>query len=239
MTFMHDLSLQAANAMFNGANIAVIVGSVLVLIGAIAIFWSVGIKERYADERASKNEADTANANARAAEADKRAAEATLQVAQANERIAELNKAAETARLETLKIQQRLAPRTLTHEQIEGLTTALKPFSGQKLNAMWKEDPERIQLGSAICGALAAAGWVLATSLGEDANRIGVGILVEVASDADARSKAAATALANALKGANLSAFGPVPMRPTGGGISLGNPLPDAKIMLTVGTKPQ
>ena len=83
---MFDLSLQASNAVLRWANIALIAGATLVLGGTIAAIWASGIRERYADQRISKNEADTAAANAQAEGAKVEAARANESAANANER---------------------------------------------------------------------------------------------------------------------------------------------------------
>ena len=46
---MFDITLPKANLIFNLANIALIVGAVLVAIGTIAAIWAGGIRDRFAD----------------------------------------------------------------------------------------------------------------------------------------------------------------------------------------------
>src|SRR5260221_12033912 len=113
---MLDLSQCAANAIYNAANIALIVGGVLVLMGTIAAIWSSGIRERYADERISSNEAKTAQAVASAAIANEQAADAGATAAIANRaaadagaRVADANKAAKHERLERMKLEALIA----------------------------------------------------------------------------------------------------------------------------------
>lgn len=78
---MFNLSQTAADGMFGWSNVFLVIGAALVLVGTIGIVWSSGIREKYADERISKNEADTARANADAAQANAKAAEAELTLA--------------------------------------------------------------------------------------------------------------------------------------------------------------
>jgi hypothetical protein len=116
---MLDLSLPTANALFGLSNIALIIGGVLVLIGTVGVFWTTGIRDRYAEERISSNEAQTAMANEGAAKA--------------NERASELAKEAEHERLERLQLEAEIAPRRLTREQREAIATVLTRFAGRSV----------------------------------------------------------------------------------------------------------
>jgi hypothetical protein len=82
MLSVFDISLPTANIIYTLSNLALILGAGFVLLGTVGAIFSDGIRERFADGRISKNEADTATANARAAEAEQRAAEARLRLAQ-------------------------------------------------------------------------------------------------------------------------------------------------------------
>ena len=66
---MFNVSLPVADAVFTWANVVLVVGAVLALVGTAAVFWSTGIRERYADERIAANEAETAKAKAETARA--------------------------------------------------------------------------------------------------------------------------------------------------------------------------
>lgn len=48
-----NLSQAAADAIFGYANVAMMIGAAIVLIGTIGAIWSGGIRERYANERIS------------------------------------------------------------------------------------------------------------------------------------------------------------------------------------------
>jgi hypothetical protein len=63
------ISSDTADRIFNLANILLIVGAVFALVGTITTIWTSGIRENYANERISKNELETAQANAQAAQA--------------------------------------------------------------------------------------------------------------------------------------------------------------------------
>ena len=66
---MFNVSLPVADAVFTWANIVLVVGAVLAFVGTAAVFWSTGIRERYADERIAANEAEAAKAKAETARA--------------------------------------------------------------------------------------------------------------------------------------------------------------------------
>jgi hypothetical protein len=234
------LSLHAATTIFNAANVALVLGTVLVLAGTIAVVWTGGIKERYADERTSKNESDIADANQRAAEANERSVNATLDLTKANERIAELNKIAEDERLARVKIEQRLAPRTLTGENLVELSNALRSFAPEKIVVACSPDTEPEMLARLLVNALVAAGWIVSLQIGHDAARIVVGVLVEAKTEAGKSHTNAATALCNAIKASDVAVTGPIAWQAnamTGAFVGYGDSLPDAAIRLTVGTK--
>lgn len=66
---MLNVSLPVADAIFTWANVVLVIGAVLAFIGTAAVFWSTGIRERYADERIAANEAATAKAKEETARA--------------------------------------------------------------------------------------------------------------------------------------------------------------------------
>ncbi|CAE6830354.1 hypothetical protein R69776_06580 [Paraburkholderia nemoris] len=104
---MFDITLLKANFIFNLANIALIVGAVLVAIGTITAIWAGGIRDRFADERTQANEARTAIAREEAA----RANENTEKLKESN---LILQAAADRERAERLKLEARIAPRRLS-----------------------------------------------------------------------------------------------------------------------------
>jgi hypothetical protein len=66
---MFSITSPVADAIFTYANILLVVGAVLAFVGTAGVFWSTGIRERFADERIAANEAETARAKAEAAQA--------------------------------------------------------------------------------------------------------------------------------------------------------------------------
>jgi hypothetical protein len=115
---MFHLSLQAANELYGVSHALLIIGALLVFAGTVGVFWTGDLRDRYAAERISNNEAETAIATAEAAKASERAAELTRQAAS-------LQVDLERERIERLKIEERIAPRRLTERQRDLLQKAL------------------------------------------------------------------------------------------------------------------
>ncbi|MGI4810193.1 MAG: hypothetical protein ACRYF2_19030 [Janthinobacterium lividum] len=133
---MFEIPLNAANLIYTLSNAALTSGALCVLLGTVGVFWSGGIRERYSDERIARNEAETASANARAAEAEKGTAEARLKLAQIT------------------------TPRHLKPEQIEKLTGLLLAGAKGKVvvRGRWP-DEEALSLGTQINGIISGAGF--------------------------------------------------------------------------------
>jgi hypothetical protein len=152
LVFMIDLSLPQANALYNTANVVLILGAFLVLLGTIVAIWTGGIRERFGNERLSNNETETARAKADAAKADAHAAEVNLELAK-------------------LK-----APRTLGGEQQQRLVSQLRPFSGQTFSFTVVPDTEPLALMSMIRTVLVSSGWVRVPSQLGDIEVDGAGV---------------------------------------------------------------
>lgn len=86
---MFNISQSTANGIFGLSNVILSIGALLVLLGTIGAIWSGGIRERFADDRISSNEAKTLQATLDAAKADAKAAKANERTALAE---LELNK---------------------------------------------------------------------------------------------------------------------------------------------------
>jgi multidrug efflux pump subunit AcrA (membrane-fusion protein) len=132
---MVELSSKAADELYAWSNIALVVGSVIVVVATLLIFYAGKARDHYSELRLSNNETIVAKASKESALADERAAEATLRAAQAMERAAklenetaELHKQAEEARAESARVNERLRKmqehRRLTPDQ----QSALKSF---------------------------------------------------------------------------------------------------------------
>ena len=109
---MFDITLPKANLIFNLANIALIVGAVLVAIGTIAAIWAGGIRDRFADERIQVNDSLTGTAREEAA----RANENTEKLRESN---LILQATADHERAERLKLESRIA-RDVVHRGDRG-----------------------------------------------------------------------------------------------------------------------
>jgi hypothetical protein len=151
--------LHIANAIYNAAYVALIIGALITVSGTVALFWSEGIRSRFADERISKNEAEVAQAQAEAAKAKAEAAEAGARAAEAN-----------------LELEKLRAPRTLGTEQQKRLIAKLDPFLGQKFSFLVVADTEPINLMYMIETSLKAAGWERTPSQIGDIEIAGAGI---------------------------------------------------------------
>lgn len=118
-----DISLPTANSLFGLSNIALIIGGILVLMGSVGVFWSGAIKERYAEERASGNEAETAKAMAESA--------------RANESNTRLKLELEKERNERLRLEKKIAPRTISVRQQKKLSTQFSSMGWEKAEIIW------------------------------------------------------------------------------------------------------
>jgi multidrug efflux pump subunit AcrA (membrane-fusion protein) len=89
---MPEISQSFADTVFKYSNLLLIVGTAIVLIATIGAIISSRIRERFSDERISKNEALTEKAKAQTALANESAAKANKGAAQSNLRTAEVEK---------------------------------------------------------------------------------------------------------------------------------------------------
>lgn len=121
-----SLSQTAADAVFGYANVALIVGAALVFLGTIGVIWSSGIRERYANERVSRNEAETAIAKADAAKAQENAATANERTEILREENLATQRELERERIERLRLEANIAPRRLSKEQRSTLVSELR-----------------------------------------------------------------------------------------------------------------
>jgi hypothetical protein len=131
--FMHsmfNISLPIAEAIFTWANVILVVGAVLALMGTAGVFWSGGVRERYADERIAANEAETARAKAEAAQ----------------------------ARLEQERLKAQMAWRRVTQQQASRLAAALNGKGVQLWLTYVGDDPESALFREDLNQALTAAG---------------------------------------------------------------------------------
>ncbi|GAC1044253.1 hypothetical protein thsrh120_42570 [Rhizobium sp. No.120] len=116
---MFDISLATANFWFDAANIALLIGAIFVGLGTFGVYKMGAIKEKFADERISYNENETAKANENAEIVRK--SNLVLQADLERERSARL------------KLEKNLAPRHLGDEQAKVIADAIKSFRGQSI----------------------------------------------------------------------------------------------------------
>ena len=142
---MQNVPLAVADSVFIWANVILVIGAVLAFVGTAAVFWSTGIRERYADERIAANEAETAKANAEAASANAEAAKANTETAK--------------AKLEQEKLKAQMAWRRVSPGQAQVLVQSLAAMA---LETCWVtfvgDDPEATVFREDINQALTAAG---------------------------------------------------------------------------------
>jgi hypothetical protein len=148
---MFNLSLQAASELYGIFNAALILGGVLAVVGTVGVFWTGEVRQRYADERISHNEADTARAKEGAARA---------------------NEAAAKARLETETIKSKLAWRELTTEQADAFSGAISAAPGGpgSVSILYRHnDPEAENFAMQLNRLFVRAKWQARWEIRDDA----------------------------------------------------------------------
>src|SRR5574340_318342 len=69
MRSMFSITAQLADTIYTWSNVLLVLVAILAFIGTAGVFWSGGVREKFADERISANEAETAKAKAETAKA--------------------------------------------------------------------------------------------------------------------------------------------------------------------------
>ena len=169
---MFDISLDLANAIYNTANVVLVLGVILIAGGTITAFWTGGIRDRFADERMSQNKVESLRAVADAASANEEAA-------RANERAALLENEAEQARLETERLRQQMAWRRLSEDQIKKIASGLAGAAISLRMEQIANDPESILFASDIRHALLAAGIKISVTTTRVSGAAFVGIIIK------------------------------------------------------------
>lgn len=147
---------------------------------------------------------ELAAASERIAEASVRIEETTARAAEANARAAEANKIAEEERHARVRIEQRLAPRSLSGEQQKNIAEKLRQFATQSFEFLSYQDDQEVRgLVLMIAQSLLAAAWQGVKPTSFLAFDLIIGVIIEYPTN---ESKAAATALANALLGEGITA---------------------------------
>jgi hypothetical protein len=149
---MLDISLPLANAIYSTANAVLIIGSIMALAGTVAAIWSGGIRDRYADQRIAKNEADTAAANAEVSRAKE-------VIALANERTASLERETAEARLGQERLKAQLAWREVSELEAGILTATLALRPGSIIIRYIAGDPETLNFAGQYTRIFDRATW--------------------------------------------------------------------------------
>ena len=130
MRSMFSITSQLADAIFTWSNVLLVIGATLALVGTAGVFWSGGVREKFADERIAANEAETARAKAETAKA-----------------------LLEQERLKTIMAWRRVSP-----HQAQKLFTALHGIHLELWLAWVGDDPEATVFRGDLEAALSAAG---------------------------------------------------------------------------------
>ena len=155
---MFNITQPVADAIFSWANVLLVAGAVSALVGTIGVFWSGGIREKFADERIAANEAETAKANAEVAQARLEQGRLKAQIAANEEETAKANAEVAQARLEQERLKAQMAWRRVSLEQARQLANALKGKSLKLWLTFVGADPESTVFREDINQALTVAG---------------------------------------------------------------------------------
>lgn len=213
-------SFETAVRLYDAANMFLIGALVIGAIATVLVVWMGNVKEEHlrrdlanTNVRAEEAKADASQSLAAAKQAESnlagansRAEEAKAAAAAANARAAEANKIAEGERLARVKIEEKLAPRSITPEQISGLSKRLKPYAGISIDILQVgESPEITHFRSLIEMPLRAAGLIVFSSTAVGSGSF-IGLSVGVLVDASESEKIAASALLSALNATGITA---------------------------------
>jgi hypothetical protein len=206
---MWEITSSSADRLFAISNFVLIVGAAAVLIGTIGTIVLSGVREQFANERISTNEAETNRAIAESELAKSGAAEANARAAEANQKASEAQ----------LKLAEFRKPRGVTAEQAALIIDKISPFTGSKFDVghdfvgrevwdfLWQLEP-----------VISRAGWVHIDWIGPQTfkkngwpgdHNYGLAnvsnVSIEVHPQAPEKLKLAAEALAEALRDINIT----------------------------------
>lgn len=161
---LFDITQNNADILYGWFNISLIIGSVLALVGTIGAILMSGVRDRFADERFSKNEVEIAMADEKAATAQANAAKANERAESIRKINLELQKRLEAERIERLRLEASIAPRQLSEQQRTTLVRLL--IASQPLQIHFTEigDQEAGHYGRLILAALEDAGVKIAAT---------------------------------------------------------------------------
>jgi len=167
-----------------------VVGGIVITIGVVGELW-IGLRSATRAIRLREvNDALIAEANERAATAEQRAAEA--------------NRAAEQERLERVKLEAKIAPRFLSREEREVLSSRIRSAQVKLVDLfLYGSTPEIVRLSRQLAEALTSANWNVQV-WNVYGNAAVAGIAISVVDTADPNTSASAELLLTALDEAGL-----------------------------------
>ena len=124
----------------------------LTFVATVLVFWTTGIRDRYADERITANEALTAQAKAEAAQAQKLTASIETENLRLLTRL-------EEERAARLVLEKSIVPRRLTSDQKDYLSNSLRQFSGQLVRVISPQNTEGNDYALDFIEVFTRAGW--------------------------------------------------------------------------------
>jgi hypothetical protein len=219
---------------------------------------------RQFDKELRDKDVKIAEAQRGATEAGTKAEGFRLNIAKANEAAGEARERAASLEVEALKLRKHLVlqgsrENLLSRDNRRKLVDALKRFAGQKVDVGYSANvlmindsvvtatplgDDTVGLANALVGVMKDAGWYLPPTALLYAVQ-GYGINVEIVEAASLSTRAAAEALARALRGASLVVFGPQVVstdhaqRVGAAAQALSPPLDETTIILCVLTHPK
>src|SRR5258708_7107080 len=173
-----EISLEAADRVFDWANIALGAGLVISAAATVAVLSSAHRKEEYLKRDVSAAHERAAAANKGAAEANVRGEEAKAQSSEANARAAEASNEAAQARLAHEKLKAELAWRELSSTQRSKLVSALKGKVAKVTVAWLTSDPEASAYAEQLGSAIEASGASVEPIAWMSIDRVPIGVTV-------------------------------------------------------------
>ena len=135
------ITQNTADSIYKVANIIVIIGSSIALIGSITTIVSGRIREYYGEQRIAHNELLTSNAKADAAKAYENAEKAKAEAAVANENTSRSNLRVAEIEKQNTELRIKFASRRITEQQHKILVEELSK-SRSSFNMECMGDPE-------------------------------------------------------------------------------------------------
>lgn len=151
-----DISENAANVIYNVSNLLVVFAAIVGGTGAIGLFWSGGVREKYADRRASDNERLTAQANEAAAKANEGLAKANERQEEIRQENLQLSLKLEAEKNARSVLEKSLKDRIIPFNQAK---EAVGRFRGMEVILVSVRNREAVSTAEQLGIALEGAGW--------------------------------------------------------------------------------